>query len=44
VLAEGDWRGTAERLEPAGDLSGSPEYKRHLAGVLAERALARARA
>jgi carbon-monoxide dehydrogenase medium subunit len=43
VLAEGDWRGAAERLEPAGDLSGSPEYKRHLAGVLAERALTRAR-
>jgi aerobic carbon-monoxide dehydrogenase medium subunit len=44
VLAEGDWRAAAERLEPTGDLSGSPEYKRHLAGVLAERALARAAA
>jgi aerobic carbon-monoxide dehydrogenase medium subunit len=44
VLAEGDWRAAAEKLEPAGDLSGSPEYKRHLAGVLAERALERARA
>lgn len=43
VLAEGDWRAAAERLEPAGDLSGSAEYKRHLAAVLAERALARAR-
>lgn len=43
VLAEGDWHAAAEALEPAGDLSGSPEYKRHLAGVLAERALARAR-
>ena len=42
VLAEGDWREAAGRLAPAGDLSGSPEYKRHLAGVLAERALARA--
>ncbi len=44
VLAEGDWREAASRLEPVGDLSGSAEYKRHLAGVLAERALARARA
>jgi carbon-monoxide dehydrogenase medium subunit len=43
VLAEGDWRAAAESLDPAGDLSGSPEYKRHLAGVLAGRALARAR-
>jgi aerobic carbon-monoxide dehydrogenase medium subunit len=43
VLAEGDWRGVANRLEPSGDLSGSPEYKRHLAGVLAERALSKAR-
>jgi aerobic carbon-monoxide dehydrogenase medium subunit len=43
VLAEGDWRAAAQQLEPAGDLSGSPEYKRHLAGVLADRALARAR-
>jgi carbon-monoxide dehydrogenase medium subunit len=43
VLGEGDWRAVAEGLEPAGDLSGSPEYKRHLASVLAERALARAR-
>jgi carbon-monoxide dehydrogenase medium subunit len=43
ALAEGDWRAAAQQLEPAGDLSGSPEYKRHLAGVLAARALARAR-
>ena len=44
VLAEGDWRAAAEALQPAGDLSGSPEYKRHLAVVLAGRALERARA
>jgi carbon-monoxide dehydrogenase medium subunit len=44
VRAEGDWREAAGRLEPAADLSGSTEYKRHLAGVLAERALARAKA
>jgi carbon-monoxide dehydrogenase medium subunit len=43
VLAEGDWHAAAEQLEPAPDLSGSTEYKRHLAGVLAQRALARAR-
>lgn len=43
VLAEGDWRAAAERLEPLGDLSGSTEYKRHLAGVLAEQAVAEAR-
>jgi carbon-monoxide dehydrogenase medium subunit len=43
VLAEGDWQAAAELLEPTGDLSGSPEYKRHLAGVLARRALAKAR-
>jgi carbon-monoxide dehydrogenase medium subunit len=43
VLAEGDWRAAAEQLEPAADLSGSTEYKRHLAGVVAERALAAAR-
>jgi carbon-monoxide dehydrogenase medium subunit len=43
VVAEGDWRAAAAALEPAGDLSGSAEYKRHLAGVLAERALAKAR-
>jgi len=44
VLAEGDWREAAGRLEPASDLAGSADYKRHLAGVLAERALAQARA
>jgi aerobic carbon-monoxide dehydrogenase medium subunit len=44
VRAEGDWRDAAKRLEPAADLSGSTDYKRHLAGVLAERALARAKA
>ncbi len=44
VLAEGDWRKAAAQLEPLGDLSGSAEYKRHLAGILAERALAQARA
>jgi aerobic carbon-monoxide dehydrogenase medium subunit len=43
VLVEGDWHAAAEQLEPAPDLSGSTEYKRHLAGVMAERALARAR-
>ncbi len=43
VLAEGDPREAARRLQPSGDLSGSAEYKRHLAGVLAERALAKAR-
>ena len=43
VSAHGDWRVAAEQLEPSGDLSGSPEYKRHLAAVLAERALAKAR-
>jgi carbon-monoxide dehydrogenase medium subunit len=43
VLAEGDWQQAAEQLEPAPDLSGSTEYKRHLAGVLAQRALAQAR-
>jgi carbon-monoxide dehydrogenase medium subunit len=43
VLAEGDWRTAAEGLEPFGDLSGSAEYKRHLARVLAERAVAKAR-
>ncbi len=44
VVAEGDWRAAADRLQPTGDLSGSAEYKRHLAKVLAERALATARA
>jgi len=43
VLAEGDWRTAADRLEPLADLSGSTEYKRHLAKVLAERAIAEAR-
>ena len=43
VLAEGDPRQSAEALEPPGDLSGSSEYKRELAGILAERALAHAR-
>ena len=43
VLAEGDWKSVADTLQPAPDLSGSTEYKRHLAKVLAERALARAR-
>jgi carbon-monoxide dehydrogenase medium subunit len=42
VLAEGDWRAAADALQPTGDLSGSAEYKRHLAKVLAERALAEA--
>jgi aerobic carbon-monoxide dehydrogenase medium subunit len=44
VLADGDWRAAADGLRPTGDLSGSAEYKRHLAKVLAERAVARARA
>jgi len=43
VLAEGDWRAAAAALDPSGDLSGSAEYKRHLAGVLAARAVAKAR-
>jgi aerobic carbon-monoxide dehydrogenase medium subunit len=43
VLAESDWRSAAEALEPLGDLSGSAEYKRHLAKVLAKRAVAEAR-
>lgn len=43
VVAEGDWRTAVDRLQPSGDLSGSAEYKRHLAKVLAERALAKAR-
>jgi carbon-monoxide dehydrogenase medium subunit len=43
VLAAGDWRAAAESLQPTGDLSGSAEYKRHLAKILAERALAQAR-
>jgi carbon-monoxide dehydrogenase medium subunit len=43
VVATGDWRSAAAGLEPFADLSGSAEYKRHLAGVLAERALATAR-
>ena len=43
VLAEGDWRAVAAALEPADEVSGSAEYKRHLAAVLAARALARAR-
>jgi carbon-monoxide dehydrogenase medium subunit len=44
ALAGGDWRDAAAALEPADEVSGSAEYKRHLAVVLAERALARARA
>jgi carbon-monoxide dehydrogenase medium subunit len=44
VLAEGDWRAAADALEPVADLSGSTEYKRHLAKVLAGRAVERARA
>jgi aerobic carbon-monoxide dehydrogenase medium subunit len=43
VLAEGDWRSATDTLEPVGDLSGSAEYKRHLAKVLAKRAVAEAR-
>ncbi len=43
VLAQGDWRTAADGLDPTGDLSGSAEYKKHLAKVLAERALAKAR-
>jgi aerobic carbon-monoxide dehydrogenase medium subunit len=44
VLAEGDWRAAADALQPVADLSGSTEYKRHLAKVLAQRAVERARA
>jgi carbon-monoxide dehydrogenase medium subunit len=43
VRAEGDWQAAAGALDPPADLSGSAEYKRHLAKVLAGRALARAR-
>jgi aerobic carbon-monoxide dehydrogenase medium subunit len=43
VLAQGDWRTAADGLDPTGDLSGSAEYKKHLAKVLAQRALAKAR-
>jgi aerobic carbon-monoxide dehydrogenase medium subunit len=43
VLAEGDWRAAADTLQPVGDLSGSTEYKRHLAKVLAQRAVTQAR-
>ena len=43
VLAQGDWRTAADGLHPTGDLSGSAEYKKHLAKVLAERALAKTR-
>jgi aerobic carbon-monoxide dehydrogenase medium subunit len=43
VLAQGDWRSAADALDPIADLSGSSEYKRHLAKVLAQRALAEAR-
>jgi aerobic carbon-monoxide dehydrogenase medium subunit len=43
VLAQGDWRAAADALNPVADLSGSSEYKRHLAKVLAERAVAEAR-
>lgn len=44
VLAGSDWHASAAQLQPIADLSGSAEYKRHLAATLAERALARARA
>ena len=43
VLAEDDWEAAADALQPTADLSGSAEYKRHLAKVLAWRALAEAR-
>jgi len=43
VRAEGDWQAAAGALDPPADLTGSAEYKRHLAKVLAGRALARAR-
>jgi aerobic carbon-monoxide dehydrogenase medium subunit len=42
VLAEADFEQAAAKLDPAGDLSGSPEYKRHLAAVLARRAIEQA--
>jgi carbon-monoxide dehydrogenase medium subunit len=43
VVATGDWRSAAAALQPFADLSGSAEYKRHLATVLGERAVAKAR-
>jgi carbon-monoxide dehydrogenase medium subunit len=43
VRAGDDWRSAADALDPPADLDGSAEYKRHLAKVLAGRALARAR-
>jgi aerobic carbon-monoxide dehydrogenase medium subunit len=43
ISAGRDWRTASEALDPPADLSGSAEYKRHLAKVLAGRALARAR-
>ena len=43
VRADGDWRSAADALDPPADMAGSAEYKRHLAKVLAGRALARAR-
>ncbi len=43
VRADGGWEDAADALEPPPDLSGSTEYKRHLAKVLARRALARAK-
>jgi aerobic carbon-monoxide dehydrogenase medium subunit len=43
MLAEGDWREAATGLRPPADLSGSEEYKRELAVVLAERAIEQAR-
>jgi carbon-monoxide dehydrogenase medium subunit len=35
-------REAAAELDPPGDLHGSPAYRRHLAAVLAQRALAEA--
>ncbi len=43
VRAEGGIEAAAAALEPRGDLSGSVAYKRHLAKVIGERALAVAR-
>lgn len=44
LAAADDWRSTVSQLQPIADISGSAEYKRHLATTLAERALAKARA
>lgn len=41
-LWEAAAREAASGLDPSGDLHGTPEYRRHLAGVLAERALVEA--